>query len=278
MRGRDRPSRAVTALQRAPTAYIGHPVDVAIGLDKAWIYPHYNPIPKINVYLPDELAAAVRDAQVPVSSICQAALERAVRDVQAARSTEELPEDGRIHGRLFRRFTPRARNAVAAAQRQAEEYGHSQVGTEHLLLGILDEGQNLAIKVLDRLDIESDDLRSELVASVRPGGRATSVKGRFSPRAKGALERAAAEAATLGHNYIGCEHLLLGLIAVENGLASGVLRRLGAELRTTRLAVTATLAESFGGSPPAPPTVSDRGEVLSEILRRLEVIEERLSG
>src|ERR1700730_1726605 len=102
---------------------------------------------KINVYLPDELAVAVRDAQVPISAICQAALERAVRDVGALRGSDETPTQELAYG-PFTRFTPRARTAIAYAQGQAVERHHDHVGTEHLLLGVLYEGSNLALKVL----------------------------------------------------------------------------------------------------------------------------------
>ena len=152
-------------------------------------------MPKINVYLPDELAAAVRDAQVPVSAICQAALERAVRDIGAARSTDEPPAGGRVRGRLFRRFTDRARSAVSAAQREAQEHGHRYIGTEHLLLGVLDEGANLGIKVLESLEVEPADLRAELVASLLPAGGPPGEKPPFTPLAKAVLEHAASEVA-----------------------------------------------------------------------------------
>src|SRR5437868_3916189 len=115
-------------------------------------------MPKLNVYLPDELAAAVKDAQVPVSAICQSALERAVR-----------------------------------------------------------------------------------VASMGPPAGAVEGHIPFTPLAKRALEATAKEALSMVHNYIGCEHLLLGLLATEEGLASQVLRRMGVELRTTRRATTTAL-------------------------------------
>src|SRR4051794_26152476 len=125
-------------------------------------------MPKINVYLPDDLAAAVRDAQVPVSAICQRALERAVRDVESLRAADEVPPmDKPAHG-MFGRFTPRARAVVSSAEELAREMEHDHVGTEHVLLGILDEGANLAIKVLQSLDIELADLRAELVGSMGP--------------------------------------------------------------------------------------------------------------
>jgi ATP-dependent Clp protease ATP-binding subunit ClpA len=235
-------------------------------------------MPKINVYLPDELAAAVRDAGVPVSAICQAALENAVRDVDAARATDLVPDEGKVRGRLFRHFTPRARNAASAAEAQAREHGHNSVGTEHLLLGILDVGGNLALNVLDALEVEPDDVRTELLASLPPAATVRSEdRPRFTPATKKALENAATEAISFGHNYIGCEHLLLGLVSVEDGLASQVLRRMGVELRTTRRTVTAILAgfasaRELGASPTPPP------DAFAEILRRLDAIEARLAG
>lgn len=236
-------------------------------------------MPKVNVYLPDELAAAVRDAQIPVSAICQSALESAVRNVGAARGTDEPPESGQTRGRLFRHFTPRARKSVSEAQREAKEHGHSHVGTEHLLLGILDEGGNLGIKVLEALEVEAEDLRAELLASLSPAGGRAQDKAPFTPLAKQALERAATEAASFGHNYIGCEHLVLGLVSVEDGLASQVLRRMGVELRTTRRAVTAALsgyvqAVERTGRPGSGSTE----QTLAEILRRLAAIEDRLAS
>src|SRR5918996_774462 len=199
-------------------------------------------MPKINVYLPDELAAAVRDAQLPVSGVCQAALERAVREVSSARSADETPPDDRPAIGLFARFTPRARQAVTLGERAAREMAHNYVGTEHALLGIIDEGGNLALRALESLDVEVADLRAELVASMGPPAPAVSSDHLpFTPLAKRALEAATKEALTLAHNYIGTEHLLLALLATEEGLASQVLRRMGLELRTTRRAVVTAL-------------------------------------
>jgi ATP-dependent Clp protease ATP-binding subunit ClpC len=105
----------------------------------------------------------------------------------------------------------------------------------------------------------------------------------FTLLAKQALELTAKEAMTLGHNYIGCEHLLLGLLAAEDGLASQVLRRMGLELRTTRRAVIGALigfvhAQTTSATTSAPPPSPDVGPTLEEILRRLDAIEERLAG
>src|SRR3954470_21714085 len=184
-------------------------------------------MPKINVYLPDDLAAAVRDAQVPVSAVCQRALERAVRDVSSLRASDQAPPEDEPGRGMFQRFTPRARGALTLAEGAARERAHREVGTEHVLLGVLDEGANLAIKVLESLDIELDDLHAELIGSMASGGEPGEGDIPFSAQSKQVLLATSNEAIALGHNYVGCEHLLLGLIAVEDGLASEVLRRMG---------------------------------------------------
>jgi ATP-dependent Clp protease ATP-binding subunit ClpA len=234
-------------------------------------------MPKINVYLPDELAAAVRDAQLPVSAICQSALERAVRDVSALRGSDEAPDREPAYG-PFMRFTPRARQAIAHAQTEAGEHTHDQVETEHLLLGILDEGDNLALKVLDALDVEVDDLRSELVASLPPATKQPGQRVPFARLAKRALELSTKEAHGLGHNYVGCEHLLLGLLATENGLASQVLRRMGVELRTTRRAVLAALSGFVRAREQQLSRRAAPASMLEQILQRLDAIERRLAS
>lgn len=234
-------------------------------------------MPKINVYLPDALADAVRDAQVPVSAICQAALERAVRDVTSVRGTDEPPAaDEAGHG-LYGRFTPRARQALTLAEELARDVPHNYVGTEHLLIGVLDEGQNLALRVLASLDVGPSDLRVELAGSMAKQTRPAGGRIPFTPLAKRALESTAKEALSLGHNYIGGEHLLLGLLATEDGVASQVLRRMGLELRTTRRAVITELSgfmHARQGESCSPRTTIE--PTLGQVLRRLEAIERRL--
>jgi ATP-dependent Clp protease ATP-binding subunit ClpA len=230
-------------------------------------------MPKINVYLPEDLAAAVRDAQVPVSAVCQAALERAVRDVVALRGGEADPVREPAHG-PFTRFTPRARTAIALAQDRAREHHHDHVGPEHLLLGILDEGANLALRVLSLMDVEPDDLRAELIASLEPSSSGATAKAPFTPLAKQVLQCSADEAVRLGHNYIGCEHLLLGLLVTEEGLAGQVLRRMGMEPRTARRAVVTALTGSVNEREERPRAAG----TLEQILRRLEAIERRLDA
>ncbi|MBV8952197.1 MAG: ATP-dependent Clp protease ATP-binding subunit [Actinobacteria bacterium] len=231
-------------------------------------------MPKVNVYLPDSLADAVRDAQLPVSAICQAALERAVRDVTSVRAAAEAPGADDPGVGLFGRFTPRARGALALAEDAARAVAHKGVNTEHLLLGVIDEGENLALRVLGLLDVEAADVRAEVIASMPKTGGRGGDNLPFTPLAKKALELTANEAHSLGHNYVGCEHLLLGLLATEEGLASQVLRRMGLELRTTRRAVLTALAGVVHARTPVTPPASEGA--FEQILRRLDAIERRL--
>ena len=177
-----------------------------------------------------------------MSAICQTALEQAVRDVTSLRATDQPPTPGGQLG-LFGRFTPRAREAVLThAQNAARAVPHDSIGPEHVLIGILDEGQNLAIRVLESLDIApavSAPRSSDRSPSPPKASRAIC---RSHPRPSAPLELTTKEAFGLGHNYVGCEHLLLGVLALDKGLASQVLQRMGLELRMTRRAVVTALA------------------------------------
>jgi ATP-dependent Clp protease ATP-binding subunit ClpC len=235
-------------------------------------------MPKINVYLPEELAAAVRDAQLPVSAVCQAALERAVRDVTSARATDEPPADERSGLGLFGRFTGRARAVVQLAQEAARAVPHDYVGTEHLVLGLLDEGGNLALDVLAAVDIDAEDLRSELLATMPKPTKRVTGHIPFTPRAKRVLELTAKEALGLGHNYIGTEHILLGVLAVDDGIGSQVLRRMGLEHRTTRRAVATALMQSRRADRLEPGVAPAAESAFERILGRLDSIERRLDG
>jgi len=234
-------------------------------------------MPKINVYLPDELAAAVREAQLPVSAVCQSALERAVRDVSSVRAADEPPAEASPGFGMFSRFTPRARTVLELGERAAREVPHNYVGTEHVLVGLVDEGSGLAIRVLESLDIEVADLRAEVVASMGPSTPPPDLHIPFTALAKRALEATTKEALALGHNYVGTEHILLGLLATEEGLASRVMRRMGLELRTTRrTVVTALTGVVHPPTKEAKPSASN--DVLDQILRRLDAIEGRLAS
>ena len=235
-------------------------------------------MPKINVYLPDELAAAVRDAQLPVSAICQTALDRAVRDVTSARSTDEPPSEERPIVGLFARFTVRARTSVQLASEAARAVPHHFVGTEHLLLGLLEDDGSVAVQVLAASDVDPQDLRAELVATMPKPTKRIDGHIPFTPRAKQVLELTAKEALSLGHNYIGTEHILLGILAVEDGIGSQVLRRMGVEIRTTRRAVIAALVGMLRDDRAAPAVAPVTNETIGMILSRLDEIERRLDG
>jgi ATP-dependent Clp protease ATP-binding subunit ClpC len=233
-------------------------------------------VPKINVYLPDELAEAVKAAGVPVSAICQRALEQAVRRVTAIRETVLGDLDDAALAARLPHFTARARTVLRLASARATAEAAPAVGSAHLLAGILAEGGNLALHVLRAIDIEPPRITAALAAqstveapaSVAPTAGAL----RFSTPAAAALELAVTEATALGHNYVGCEHLLLGLISEPDGAAGQVLRSLGAELRLTRRAVTAALAGYVHLQAQAPSLDS----ALAPLLERIERLEARL--
>ncbi|WP_169983444.1 Clp protease N-terminal domain-containing protein [Microbispora sp. H10836] len=210
-------------------------------------------MPKINVYLPDDLAEAVKKAALPVSAICQRALEQAVRRVAAIR--ESVLGEFEIDDPRLSHFTPRTRAVLRLGLERARAEGASGIGTEHLLAAMLAEGQNLALHVLRAIEIEPALLERDLAShrsaapagAVGPGqagdgGAREDGPSRFDTAAANALELAVTEAHALGHNYIGCEHLLLGLVTEPDGVAGQVLRARGAEPRLTRRAVTAALA------------------------------------
>src|SRR3989338_7950703 len=125
---------------------------------------------------------------------------------------------------MFNRFTERARKVLVLAKEEARRFNHDYIGTEHILLGLIREGEGVACAVLQNLGVDLERLRIEIEKLVSAGSTAQ-VLGDipFTPRAKKALELAADEARALGHNYIGTEHILLGLLREEEGIASQVL-------------------------------------------------------
>jgi ATP-dependent Clp protease ATP-binding subunit ClpC len=146
---------------------------------------------------------------------------------------------------MFERFTDRARRVIVEAQHEARALGHNYIGTEHLLLGLIHEGNGLAAKVLESLGIGTAALRERVEEIVDVGYEPRSSSGHipFTPRAKQVLRLALAEALRLGHNYIGTEHLLLALIQERDGVAGQVLAAAGADLGRVRAEVVRLLAE-----------------------------------
>ena len=143
---------------------------------------------------------------------------------------------------MFERFTDRARRVVVLAQEEARMLNHNYIGTEHLLLGLIHEGEGVAAKALESLNISLEGVRQqveEIIGRGRPRPPGTSPS---RPRAKKVLELSLREALQLGHNYIGTEHILLGLIREGEGVAAQVLQKLGADLNRVRQQVIQLLS------------------------------------
>ena len=138
---------------------------------------------------------------------------------------------------MFERFTDRARRVVVLAQEEARGLNHNYIGTEHLLLGLLREGDGVAARVLDRFGVTPAGAREEVTARVGVGNQPPPKKIPFTPRAKKVLELALREALQLHHNYIGTEHILLGLIQEGDGVAAQILAEHAADLTAVRQAV-----------------------------------------
>ena len=242
-------------------------------------------MPKINVYLPDDLAAAVRAAGFPVSPVCQEALATAVSKVNRARKAiGTIREPGFDPGQhpvlgssLQSRMTPRLHEVF----RLARPASGDPAGTGRLLLGVLEEGHNLGVGLLQAMDIDPDELAAAVARAdlTEPG---TSDAGEPDPGPGPDLTRpawralaAALEAAIdLGHNYLGCEHLVLGLAAETHSVAGRVLRDLGADPAAARKALTSILAGYVHGRQADAPAGA---EVLGEIMRRLDALEARVA-
>jgi ATP-dependent Clp protease ATP-binding subunit ClpC len=147
---------------------------------------------------------------------------------------------------MFERFTDRARRVVVLAQEEARLLEHSYLGTEHILLGIVHEGEGVAVKTLASLRISLPRVRLAVEETIGHGGGAPVAAPQFTPGAKRVLELSAQESRALGHAYIGTEHILLGLIREGEGVGAQVLAKLGADLEGTRAKVTELLVGRKG--------------------------------
>ncbi|GAB3273041.1 ATP-dependent Clp protease ATP-binding subunit [Kineosporia babensis] len=152
---------------------------------------------------------------------------------------------------MFERFTDRARRVVVLAQEEARMLNHNYIGTEHILLGLIHEGEGVAAKALESLGISLDAVREQVQEIIGQGQQAPSGHIPFTPRAKKVLELSLREALQLGHNYIGTEHILLGLIREGEGVAAQVLVKLGADLNRVRQQVIQLLSGYQGKEPAA---------------------------
>ncbi len=143
---------------------------------------------------------------------------------------------------MFERFTDRARRVVVLAQDEARGLNHNYIGTEHLLLGLITEGEGVAAKALEMMDIKGDAVRDAVIEIIGEGEKPVEGHIPFTPRAKRVFELSLREALQLGHNYIGTEHLLLGLLKEGEGVAAQVLTKLGADLGQVRQTVIQLLS------------------------------------
>jgi ATP-dependent Clp protease ATP-binding subunit ClpC len=167
---------------------------------------------------------------------------------------------------MFERFTDRARRVVVLAQEEARMLNHNYIGTEHILLGLIHEGEGVAAKALESLGISLEAVRQQVEEIIGQGQQAPSGHIPFTPRAKKVLELSLREALQLGHNYIGTEHILLGLIREGDGVAAQVLVRLGADLNRVRQQVIQLLHGYQGKEPAAAGAASESAPSTSLVL------------
>jgi ATP-dependent Clp protease ATP-binding subunit ClpA len=182
---------------------------------------------------------------------------------------------------VFERFTDRARRVVVLAQEEARMLNHNYLGTEHILLGLIHEGEGVAARALESLGISLEAVRQQVQEIIGQGQQTPSAHIPFTPRAKKVLELASQEALQLGHNYIGTEHILLGLIREGEGVAAQVLVKLGADLNRVRQQVI-QLLHGYPGPEPADYRrrlgKRARARLMDDALARMDALDRRLAA
>ena len=148
----------------------------------------------------------------------------------------------------FDKFTERSRKVLSLAQEEAQRLKHNYIGTEHLLLGLVREGEGVAAKVLSNLGVDLKEARNTVEAIIGRGNRVVLGEIGLTPRAKRVIELAVDEARRLNHHYIGTEHLLLGLVREGEGIAAGALESLGVDLKKVRAETMRVLGRSEGAT------------------------------
>jgi len=187
---------------------------------------------------------------------------------------------------MFERFTDRARRVMVLAEEEARMLNHNHIGTEHLLLGLIHEGEGVAAQALKSLGVSLQAVRQQVEEIIGQGQLAPAERVPFTPRAKKVLELSRREALAMGHNYVGTEHILLGLLGEGNGVAAQVLVRMGADLKRVRQQVIQLLSgyqatdEPKSGRAARRASKSGRRQhgMLPEILGRVESIGSQLSA
>src|ERR1700745_797084 len=181
---------------------------------------------------------------------------------------------------MFERFTDRARRVVVLAQEEARMLNHNYIGTEHILLGLIHEGEGVAAKALESLGISLEGVRQQVEEIIGQGQQAPSGHIPFTPRAKKVLALSLREALQLGHNYIGTEHILLGLVREGEGVAAQVLVKLGGSLSRVRDKVIELAPPGTGEGPELASQLrrSRARRPLGALRRQLEAMDDRLSA
>ena len=181
---------------------------------------------------------------------------------------------------MFERFTDRARRVVVLAQEEARMLNHNYIGTEHILLGLIHEGEGVAARALESLGISLEAVRQQVEDIIGRGQQAPHGHIAFTPRVKKVLELASREALQLGHNYIGTEHILLGLIREGEGVAAQVLVKLGADLNRVRQQVIQLLHGDPGKEPADRPRLGKRARarLMDDALARIDALDQRLAA
>jgi ATP-dependent Clp protease ATP-binding subunit ClpC len=182
---------------------------------------------------------------------------------------------------MFERFTDRARRVIVLAQEEARMLNHNYIGTEHLLLGLIHEGEGVAAKALESLGISLDAVREQVEVIIGQGQLAPPGHIPFTPRAKKVLELADRETRALGHAYVGTEHILLGLIREGDGVAAQVLVQLGADLNRVRQEVIQLLHGDQGADVAGAGSRRDkrtRARLLDDALARIDALDRRLAA
>jgi ATP-dependent Clp protease ATP-binding subunit ClpA len=183
---------------------------------------------------------------------------------------------------VFERFTDRARRVVVLAQEEARMLNHNYIGTEHLLLGLVHEGEGVAARALESLGISLRAVRQQVEEIIGQGQQAPAGHIPFTPRAKKVVELAQREANDLGHNYIGTEHLLLGLVREGEGMAAQVLVKLGADLAGVRQQAVHLLHGPSGSVAPGQGRRrgkrAARARLMDDALARIDALDRRLAA
>lgn len=245
-------------------------------------------MPKINVYLPEPLASAVKAADVPVSAVCQAALSDAVERVGRTRKGIAALRDPATPAAILqqigegtrKRMTPRLVAALGVAALDADGHARTAVSSLDLLRGLLDDDENLAVRLLLAQDADVDALAEATRAGKTdepglpvPESRDT-LLGRLTMPGRLACAAALEAVVELGHNYVGCEHLLVGLVASE-GRARDLLVEHGIQVTALRQAISAAAA---GVMIERSKSADQNAGAVADLTRRLEAIERQLAG